>query len=43
MRVTVGFFFSLLHTSDHTGSIVQRLVAEGMNCLTLSYTAPLIL
>lgn len=32
MRMTDCFF----HTSDHSGSIVRRLVA-GMNCLTLSY------
>lgn len=32
----IFFFFFIAHASDHTGSIVQRLVAE-MNCLTPSY------
>lgn len=37
------FFHYIIHTSDHTGSIVQRLVVE-RNCLTLScYTVGLTL
>lgn len=37
------FFHYIIHTSDHTGSIVQRFVVE-RNCLTLScYTVGLTL
>lgn len=43
MRMTDFFFLYIIHTSDHTGSIVQRLVVE-RNCLTLScYTVGLTL